>query len=51
MQPVGSKASFSFHSSASEVSAKWPIDAGKRGHPCSSDAKSFVSPQLVWTGW
>ena len=22
-----------------------------RGHPCWTDAKSFATPQLVWTGW
>ena len=49
--PVGSKVSFRFRSSASEVPAKWPIDARTRGHLCSTDTKSFASPQLVWTGW
>ena len=49
--PVGLKASFPFRSSASEVRAKQPIDADTRGHPCSTDAKSFATPQLVWTGW
>ena len=49
--PVGSKASFPFRWSASEVRAKRPIDAHTRGHPCSTDAKSFATPQLVWTGW
>ena len=37
--PVGSKASFPFRSSASEVRAKRPIDARAPGHQCSTDAK------------
>ena len=49
--PVDSKASFPCRSSASEVQAKRPIDAGTLGHPCSTDAKSFARPQLVWMGW
>ena len=49
--PVGSKASFLFRSSAREVRAKWPVDARTLGHPCSTDAKSLASPQVVWMGW
>ena len=49
--PVGSKVSLSLCLSASEVRAKWPIHARTLGHLCSTDAKCFASPQLVWTGW
>ena len=49
--PVSSKASFPFRSSGREVREKRLVDARTLGHPCSADAKSFASPQLVWTGW
>ena len=49
--PVGSKASFPFRSSTSEVRVKRPIDARTLGHQCSTDAKSFASLQHVWKGW
>ena len=49
--PVILRASFPFRSSASKVRAKWPIHARTLGHPCSTDAKSLASPQLVWTAW
>ena len=39
MRPVGSKASFPFRSSASEVREKRPIDALTMGHSCSTDVK------------
>ena len=45
------RASFPFRSSAGEMQAKWPVDADTHGHPCSIDAKSFASPQLVRTRW
>ena len=49
--PVDSKASFPFRLRASEMLAKWPIDARTLAHLCSANAKGFASPPLVWTGW
>ena len=34
-----------------QVRAKRPIDACTLRHQCSTDANSFASLQLVWTGW
>ena len=51
MLPVGSKVSFLFHPRASEMLAKWPVDARTLAHLYSTNAKSFASWPLVWTGW
>ena len=44
------RTSFSSRSSSSEVKAKRPVGADKHGNPCSTDAKSLASPQLVRRG-
>ena len=44
------RASFAFSWSAREVRVKWPVYTRTLGYPCLTNAKSFASPQLVWTG-
>ena len=46
MQPVGSKASFPFRSSASEVPAKQPINAGTRGASVLERRQKFCEPAV-----
>ena len=41
---------FPFRSSASEVREKRPVDTRTLGDPCLTNAKSFESLHLVWTG-